>query len=85
MLVRKNSFDYDGELVVQTAATNNSFRSLQRRERRRLKNQVRRKRIPEEKLMKNKAEGDANSNSDRGSNAGKKEEEAKQEMPFEVA
>ena len=35
--------------------------------------------------MKNKAEGDANSNSDRGSNAGKKEEEAKQEMPFEVA
>ena len=76
MLIRKNSFDYDGELLVETAATNNSFRSLARRERRRLKNNVRRKRIPEEKLMKNKAEGDVNSTSDRGS-AGKGGEEAK--------
>ena len=55
MRIRKNSFsEYDdGDLqIIETSVTNYSHRATKKRERARARNQVRRKRIPDEKLNK---------------------------------
>ena len=55
MRIRKNSFsEYDdGDLqIIETSVTNYSHRATKKRERARARNQVRRKRIPDEKLKK---------------------------------